>query len=69
MTVPVVLLFVIAGLGATLLRRGEERLLATSDGGDETGYASALSSLRTWVYVTLGLIVITIYFMTAKPFA
>ena len=32
-TVPFVLLFVIAGLGATLLRRGEERLVATVGGG------------------------------------
>jgi hypothetical protein len=67
-TVPVVLLIVIAGLGATVLRRGEERLAATSDAGDEAGYASTFAGLRTWVYVTLGLIVITIYFMTAKPF-
>lgn len=67
-TVPLVLLFVIAGLGATVLRRAEERLVATSEGGDETGYASALATARTWTYVTLALVVITIYFMTAKPF-
>jgi len=68
-TGPFVLLFVIAGLGATVLRQGEERLVATSDAGDEAGYASALGTVRMWVYVTLMLIVVTIYFMTAKPFS
>jgi Sec-independent protein secretion pathway component TatC len=68
-TVPFVLLFVIAGMGATLLRRGEERLVATSEAGDEAGYASALATVRTWTYVTIALIVIAIFFMSAKPFA
>ena len=67
-TVPFVLLFVIAGLGATVLRRGEERLEATSDAADEAAYATALATVRTWTYVTLALIVVTIFFMTAKPF-
>jgi hypothetical protein len=68
-TVPFVLLFVIAGLGSTVLRRGDERLEATADAGDEAGYASALGTARTWTYVLLALIVITIFFMAAKPFA
>src|SRR5215210_974729 len=63
-----VLLFVIAGLGATVLRRGEERLAATAEGGDESGYAAALAPLRTWTLVTLALIVFTIFLMAAKPF-
>ena len=63
-----VLLFVIAGLGATVLRRGEERLEATADGGDEPGYAAALATVRTWTFVTLALIVVVIFLMTAKPF-
>ena len=67
-TVPLVLLFVIAGLGATVLRRGEEGLVATSEAGDEAGYARALAGVRTWTYVTLVLIVITIFVMSAKPF-
>lgn len=67
-TVPLVLLFVIAGLGVTALRRGEERLLTAAESADEPGYATALASLRTWVLVTDALIVIAIYFMTAKPF-
>jgi hypothetical protein len=66
--VPFVLLFVIAGLGATVLRRGEESLVATSESGDEEGYASALATVRAWTYVTIALIVVTIFFMTAKPF-
>jgi len=68
-TVPFVLLFVIAGLGATLLRRGEESLVTTSEAGDEAGYANALATVQTWTYVTLALIVITIFLMTAKPFS
>lgn len=66
-TVPFVLLFIIAGLGATLLRRGEEALVATSEAGDETGYTAALGTLRTWTYVTIALIAIAIFFMAAKP--
>ena len=67
-TGPLVLLFVIAGLGATVLRRGEEGLVATSEAGDEEGYAKALSTVRSWTSVTLVLIVITIFVMSAKPF-
>jgi hypothetical protein len=67
--VPFVLLFVIAGLGATVLRRNEERLVETSEAGDEAGYAVALSAVRAWTLVTIALIAITIFFMTAKPFA
>jgi hypothetical protein len=52
-----------------MLRRGEERLLETAEAGDEAGYAAALAPLRTWTLVTLTLIVVTIYVMTAKPFA
>jgi Predicted integral membrane protein (DUF2269) len=63
-----VLLFVIAGLGATVLRRGEERLEATADGGDEPGYDAALATVRTWTLVTLALIVVVIFLMTTKPF-
>jgi Sec-independent protein secretion pathway component TatC len=66
-TVPLVLLFVIAGLGITVLRRGEERLVATAEAGDEPGYASALGTLQTWTYVTLALIVVAIFFMVVKP--
>ena len=67
-TVPFVLLFVIAGLGSTVLRRGEERLVATAEEGDAAGYTSALDTVRTWIWVLLVLIVIAIFFMTAKPF-
>ncbi len=63
-----VLLFVIAGLGATVLRRGEERLEATAAGGDEPGYTAALATVRTWTLVTLALIVVVIFLMTTKPF-
>jgi uncharacterized membrane protein len=66
--IPFVLLFVIAGLGATVLRRGEEGLMARSEAGDGPGYQGTLATVRVWVYVELALIVITIFFMTAKPF-
>ncbi|HEV2944696.1 MAG TPA: DUF2269 family protein [Solirubrobacteraceae bacterium] len=67
--VPFIMLLVIAGLGATVLRRGEERLAGASESGDEAGYAGALSTVTSWTLVTIALIVITIFFMTAKPFA
>ncbi len=66
--VPFVLLLVIAGLGATVLRQGELRMIATSEAQDEDGYAAALSTVMTWTFVTIALIVITIFFMTARPF-
>jgi len=64
-----VLLVVIAGLGATILRRNEERLVELADAGDEAGYAGALPTLRLWTMLTIALVVLTIYLMTAKPFA
>jgi hypothetical protein len=62
------LLVVIAGLGVTVLRRGEEGLLAAAEAGDEPAYARSLRGARTWTFVTLALIVVTIFVMTAKPF-
>lgn len=67
-TISLVMLFVIAGLGATVLRRSEEGLLASAEGGDEARYASELKTARMWTLVTIALIVLTIYVMTAKPF-
>jgi Sec-independent protein secretion pathway component TatC len=65
---PLVLLFVVAGLGATVLRRGEERLLALADSGDEGGYATALSGVQRWTWVVIALVVVTIFIMAARPF-
>ncbi|HWJ51237.1 MAG TPA: DUF2269 family protein [Solirubrobacteraceae bacterium] len=66
--VPFVLLLVIAGLGATVLRQGEKRLIASSEAQDEPAYAAALATVQTWTLVTVALIVITVFFMAAKPF-
>jgi len=66
--ISLLLLFVIAGLGATVLRKGEEALAATADAGDEAGYATALSTVRRWTLMTLALIVFVIFLMTTKPF-
>jgi uncharacterized membrane protein len=66
--VGLVLLAVIAGLGVTVLRRNERRLIASCEAGDEAGYAATLTVLRAWTVVTIVLIVTTIFFMTAKPF-
>ena len=68
-SIPFVLLLVIAGLGVTVLRRGEERLLASAEAGDVAAYGRALSHTRLWTYVVLALVVVTIFIMTAKPFA
>lgn len=67
--VPFVLLLVIAGLGATVLRKGEEGLVASSEAGDEAAYAATLARVKLWTLITIALIVITIFFMTAKPFS
>lgn len=68
-TVPLVLLFVVAGLGSTVLRRGEERLLAQAEEGDERGYQMTLTGLQRWTYLVLALVVVAIFFMAAKPFS
>ena len=62
------LLFVIAGLGSTILRKGEVRLEATAAGGDEPGYAAAFAIVRKWTLITLALILVVIFLMTTKPF-
>ncbi len=61
------LLIVIAGLGATVLRKGEERLLALAEAQDEDGYSLVLRDVRAWTLLTLLLIVVTIFLMAAKP--
>jgi hypothetical protein len=66
--ISLMLLFVIAGLGSTVLRKGEEQLEASAGAGDEPGYAAALATVRTWTLTTLALIVVVIFLMTAKPF-
>jgi hypothetical protein len=65
---PVVLLFVIAGLGATVLRRGEEGLLERAEAGDEAGYARTLARVQRWTWVVLVLIVFVVFVMVTKPF-
>jgi high-affinity Fe2+/Pb2+ permease len=66
--ISLLLLFVIAGLGSTVLRKGEEALEATADAGDEPGYSRALAGVRRWVLITLALIVVVLFLMTTKPF-
>lgn len=66
--ISLLLLFVIAGLGATVLRRGEEALEATADAGDAAGYDRALAGVVRWTVITLALIVFVIFLMTTKPF-
>lgn len=63
-----VMLLVIAGLGATVLRRAEQGMIDSATAGDEPAYAAALGSARLWTFVTLALVVFTIFDMTAKPF-
>ena len=67
-TVPFILLLVIAGLGATVLRRGEQALIACSEAGDEPAYDARLAVVRNWTLLTITLIVVAIFFMSAKPF-
>jgi uncharacterized membrane protein len=61
------LLIVIAGLGASVLRKGEERLLAMAAAGDEAGYGRALRPVMRWTLVTVLLLVATIFLMAVKP--
>jgi len=61
------LLIVIAGLGATVLRKGEERLLALADAGDEGGYDLALRGLMRWTGLTIVLLLVTLFLMAVKP--
>jgi hypothetical protein len=66
--ISLLLLFVIAGLGATVLRKGEEAMEATAEAGDEAAYTRALAGVQRWTLITLALIVFVIFLMTTKPF-
>lgn len=66
--VGLVLLVVIAGLGATVLRKGELALIAASESGTEEDYAGVLSRVSRWTLLTIALIAFTVFDMTAKPF-
>ncbi|MCW3009885.1 MAG: hypothetical protein JWO90_289 [Solirubrobacterales bacterium] len=68
-TISLVMLFAIAGLGATILRRNEEGMLSAAEAGDAPAYALSFGAARTWTLITLAMIVVTLYVMTAKPFA
>jgi hypothetical protein len=61
------LLIVIAGLGATVLRKGEERLLALAEAGEDGAYAAALRPVLAATALTILLIVLTIFLMAVKP--
>ncbi|HXD53476.1 MAG TPA: DUF2269 family protein [Solirubrobacteraceae bacterium] len=61
------LLIVIAGLGATVLRKGEERLLALAEAGQQDGYDAALRTVLAWTLLTVALLVVTIFLMAVKP--
>ena len=61
------LLIVIAGLGATVLRKGEERLLALAEAGEETAYDAVLRTVLGWTLLTVALLVVTIFLMAVKP--
>jgi hypothetical protein len=63
-----ILLLVIAGLGATVLRKGEESLIVHAEASDEAAYAATLHTVLGWTALTLVLIVVTIFLMAAKPF-
>ena len=67
--VPFILLLVIAGLGVTVLRRGEQALIASAEAADEAAYDARLAVVRIWTLITIALIVVTIFFMSAKPFS
>jgi hypothetical protein len=60
-------LIVIAGLGATVPRKGEERLLALARAGDDSAYAAALRPVLAATATTDVLIVLTIFLMVVKP--
>jgi hypothetical protein len=61
------LLVVVAGLGATVLRRGEERLLELAQTGQGDAYDDALGGVMRWTLVTVALVVLTVFLMSAKP--
>jgi uncharacterized membrane protein len=61
------LLIVIAGLGATVLRKGEERLQALAEARDEGGYTRALRTVMGWTSLTIALLVVTIFLMAVRP--
>ena len=63
-----VLLFVIAGLGATMLRRARSGSRRPPRAATSRATRAALATVRTWTLITLALIVVVIFLMTTKPF-
>ena len=65
-TVPLVLLLVIGGLGGGYLGPREERLATLAREGDQAEYEQVLGQVRTVSYLLLVLVVVAIFFMTTK---
>lgn len=68
-TVPLVILLVVGGLGGGFLGPREERLAELARNGEEAAYEAVFSQVRAVSYTLIALVVVAIYFMVAKPFA
>jgi len=44
-------------------------LIASAEAADEAAYDARLAVVRIWTLITIALIVVTIFFMSAKPFS
>ena len=67
--VPLVIAVALGALGGLFFKPKEERLAETATAGDEAGYAKALRSWKLGQYSGMVLVLVAVYFMTAKPFA
>ena len=65
-TVPLVILIVLGGLGGAYFGPREEKLAALAEAGDEQAYRPAAAQLRSVGYLSLALVLVAAFFMVTK---
>ena len=65
-TVPLVILIVLGGLGGAFFGPREEKLAALAEAGDDAAYQPVLRQLLTVGYVSLALVLVAAFFMVTK---
>jgi uncharacterized membrane protein len=65
-TVPLVILIVLGGLGGAYFGPREERLAELAEAGDDTAYRPVFAQVRAVSYIAMALVVVAIFFMVTK---
>ena len=65
-SIPLVILFILGGLGGAYFGPREERLATLAEAGDEAAYRPLFAQVRTVSYVGMALVLIAMFFMVTK---